>query len=183
MKDYQLFQLIKPVIDAGLAAGGVVVGANPVVLSQSYQPTLQGAELITQVFMQKLGSKRFGWPRKYDVWNVGTGQFDHYEEQIVESTFQVGALTVMTPSNLTQLSANDILDIIAATMQSDATIVTLNASSIGILRVTDIQNPFFKNERDQYQSSPSFDMTLTHKQVTITATPKVDTFTSAFLPV
>ena len=178
MKTYQLFQAIKPLIDAALAAAGVSA-----VLTQSYQPTQQGTAAVTQVFMQQLTSKRYGWVKRSEVWNVLNQNFDHVESQRMETVFQVGATTVMNQSTVTQLSSSDILDIVASALQSDSSIAALWAAGIGVLRVTDINNPYFLNDKDRFQSSPSFDLTVGHKHDTITSTPNAYPFESDIYPI
>jgi hypothetical protein len=89
----------------------------------------------------------------------------------METVFQVGAVTVMNPKSPTQLTASDILDVVAAALQSTSTIEALEAIDAGILRITDISNPFFESDKGEFQSSPSFDFTATHKQVTLSTAP------------
>ena len=58
-------------------------------------------------------------------------------------------------------------------MQSDATRAILNASGVGILRVTDIINPYFVDDRDNFEASPSFDFVLTYQNVRVSTSPQI----------
>ena len=172
MLDYQLFQLIKPAVDAALNANAIVT-QDGLGMTKSYSPTPQGVMTDIQVFCQKLPSdQRYGWTGRKDVWNADTGSFDHAETQIYVSAFQMGATVLMDPKTPSQLSASDILQIVSAALSNQKTIETFNANDVGILRITDIRIMWFKNDRDNYQMSPSFDFYLTHKNVTVTTNPK-----------
>lgn len=170
MTENELFKLIKPIVDAGLAANSINAK-----LIRAPQPTRQGVDTI-QVFMESVSNRRYGWPQKKEVWNADNGNFDHVETQQMEAIYQMGCLVVDNPKDVDQLLASDVLNIVAAILQSDSTIETLEAQGCGIYRVTELRNSYFANTKDQMQSGPSFDFTVTHKQVTISTTPKVDTF-------
>lgn len=178
MKAYELFTLFKPLIDAGLSSAGI-----DAVLTQEYQPTDQGVEPLTTVAMQIVGSHRYGWVHRNDIWNAETQLFDHVETQQMETTFQVGCLQKLNPESVNQDTAIDILQTVAAVLQNSNTIETIEAVEVGILRITDIRNPYFRSDTNQFQASPSFDFTVTHKQITILTTPKIDTFQAGVYPV
>jgi len=169
MYDYELWEVFKPIVDTGLSNAGV----NGV-LVRSYQPTSQGAASPISVAMNSISSKRYGFRKAQDVWNPANDNFDHIEQQQMETTFQMNCWSLESPNDLTQLTAQDILYIISSTLQSVATINTLAPLDMGILRITDIRNPYFENDQSDFQSSPSFDFTVTHKHTTITSTPKVE---------
>ena len=182
MYDYQLFQLIKPVVDAALTAASI--NTDGFGMTQSYSKTPQGVTENIQVFCQKLDmDKRYGWPLRLEVWNTETSLYDLVERQLYESTFQMGAFVLMNPKNLSQLSGSDILKIVSGVLSSEKTIEAFNLQSVGILRITEIRVTFFKNDKDNWQQSPSFDFTLTHKQDTITATPQADPIQGGLYPV
>ena len=107
----------------------------------------------------------------------------HTEKQQYASPFKMTALSVQDPANATQLTASDIVNYACAAMQSDNTIMTLKAQDVGILNVDQVQNPYFTDDRDQFEASPSFDFTLTHKQITMTTTPILQTETFQVLRV
>lgn len=98
------------------------------------------------------------------------GQTNQTTQQY-ETTFQMMTLATQNPSTPNQQTASDILNAIAYILQSDSTVQTLEAQGIGILRVTDIRNPPFVDDRDRFEFGPSFDFTLTHKQVISSTVP------------
>jgi hypothetical protein len=52
-------------------------------------------------------------------------------------------------------------------MQGSQFIEALKAQGFGIMRITDLRNPYFKDERDQFQASPSFDFTLSYNRTLV----------------
>lgn len=95
----------------------------------------------------------------------------HIESQQYESTFQISTLATQNPKTPTQYTASDIANFCAAIMQSSVTLATLLENNVGIERITEVRNPYFKDDRARNEASPSFDFVLTHKQIITTTTP------------
>ena len=57
----------------------------------------------------------------------------------------------------------------AAILQSQTAIDSFEAVNVGILRIQQLRNPYFSDDRERYEASPSFDFTLTHHQTIITS--------------
>jgi E217 gateway protein gp29 len=171
--DNDLIKAFLPLINSGLIARGFA----DVVVRQSYQPTQQGADTGPAVYFFKVSDHRYGFPRRDSDWNIINSQMVHTETEIYETTFQISALITQDPSDTNSITASDLVNTVAAIMQSDSTVDSLNAQNIGILRVTAIRNPIFLDDRDRNEASPSFDFTLTHKQINII---NIDTMTVGF---
>lgn len=101
----------------------------------------------------------------------GIGGLKNMTTQQYETTFQIMTLATQNASTPNQYTASDILNAIAYILQNDSTIQTLEAQGIGILRIIDIRNPPFIDDRDRYEYGPSFDFTLTHKQIITSQAP------------
>ena len=170
MTDNELIRLFLPIINAGLVADGFV----QVKVQQSNQPTMQGINTNPTVYFYKIGDRRFGWRKGEDVWDTINSIMVHTELQYYETTFQISALVLQSPKNPSQYTASDLVNEVAAILQSDNTIQTLEAQSVGILRVTDVRNPYFMDDRDNFEASPSFDFTLTHQQIRISGDPVIE---------
>lgn len=178
MKDNDLFTNIKAVIDAGLAANSVA----GVQVIQNYQPTQEGVPDGPIVTMNKEpGDERYGSPQHVDKWdptaNDGDGAMVHTETQILLSTFQVNALLPQAPNPSLNMTASDMLNLVAAILNSDAAIVTFQGLGLGVLRVTKVRNVPFVDDKGRNEFSPSFDFTLSHSQVIISTSPVVAQFT------
>jgi hypothetical protein len=169
MTDNQFIQLFLPIINAGLIADGF---PNTVVQAAN-QPTQQGVPLIQTVFFFKLANKRYGFLGRYDLWDSVHSTMAHTESQYYETTFQVSAFVPQNPKTPNQITASDLVNEVASIMQADTTLATLNAAGVGILRITDITNPYFISDKDQFKASPSFDFTLTSLANRISSTPKL----------
>lgn len=159
----QLFKIIGDILVAGFAASSSPV--NPIDVKQAAQPTQQGIPTGPTIFMTKLPDYRYGSRGMQDTWDEDAQKKFHTETQQYESTFQLNCLATQNPADLEQPGAIDILNYAAYIMQSDATIRTLRSSGIGIERVTQVRQIAFKDDRDQFEYSPSFDFVLTHKQI------------------
>ena len=167
MTDNQLIQLFLPIIQAGLIADGF----TNVTVKQSNQPTMQGINTNPTVYFFKVSNKRYGFLGRYDKWSALQSNMVHTEKQYFETTFQVAALVLQNPKDTSLPTALDLVNDVASIMQSDKTRAILNASKVGILRVQDVLNPYFFDDRDNFEASPSFDFVLTYRNDRISSTP------------
>lgn len=170
MLDYQLFQLII----SALTTGETVMGIAGTPIAQNFQPTQQGVNTAPTIFIHKISDRRYGFLQRTDVWDVDTAAFIHTESQQYESVFQISTLSTQNPATDTQYTASDMANFCAAIMQSSATIAYLQSNNVGIEKISDIRNPYFSDDRKRNEASPSFDFTLTHKQIIATSTPIID---------
>jgi hypothetical protein len=170
MTDNELIRLFLPIINAGLVADGF----TGVTVKQSNQPTLQGANTNPTVYFYKLFDKRYGFLRRDSTWNEDAEIMTHTEDQMYETSFQISAMVMQNPNTPYQYTASDLVNEVAAIMQSDSTRETLAASSVGILRVMEVRNPYFKDDYDKFEAFPSFDFTLTHRQTRVSTDPVIE---------
>lgn len=167
--DNTLIQLFLPIIQAGLIAGGF----TNVIVKQSNQPTQQGIPISPMVFFTKIYNKRFGFLKHEDKWDAIAGDFVHTESQYYETSFQVSALALQQPADVTAPTASDLVNEVACIMQSSATLDILNNAGVGILRISDITNPYFTDDRDNFEASPSFDFVLVYLNERVSMNPKI----------
>lgn len=172
MRDNDLIRLFLPIIQQGL----IDYGFTGVTTKQSNQPTLQGVNTNPTVYFFKVADHRYGFLYRKDDWDADASVMRHTESQQYETTFQVSALVLQNPKNPYGYTASDLVNTVAAIMQSDSTIETLENAGVGILRVIQVQNPYFMDDRDQFEASPSFDFVLTHKQTRVTTTPVIESY-------
>lgn len=170
--DNQIIQIFLPIIQNGLIADGFL----NVTVKQSNQPTQQGIPTTPMVFFFKVFNKRFGYLGRYDKWVIN--QMQHHEVQYMEITFQVSALVLQYPITPNQYTASDLVNEVASIMQSDNTSTILNNNGIGILRIQDLSNPYFVDDRDQFEASPSFDFTLVYKDDRVSTSPIITEYDS-----
>jgi hypothetical protein len=183
--------------------GGSGIEADTVVVPvlQAYQPTMQGVNTAPALYIHKIGDRRVGSPRRNSKWVTtysqlatesgigiaadGTQQSSmvHTETQRYETTFQLSALATQDPSTPMQLTASDLVNFAAAVVQSDAFIEAIEAQGVGVLKIFDIRNPYFTDDRGQFEASPSFDFVLCHNQTLISQVPVLISETFKIYPV
>lgn len=170
--DNSLIQIFLPIINDALVADGF----TGVTVKQANQPTQQGIQTNPAVYFFKVGSKRYGYLGRFDNWSADDEEMVHTESQYYESTWQVSALVLQNPATPNQYTASDLVEEVSSIMQSDQTRDILNQSGIGILRVMDLTNPYFVDDRDNFEASPSFDFTLTYENTRASTSPIISEF-------
>lgn len=165
MLDNALLTLIIQVLMAGEEAAGIP--GTPI--AQAFQPQQQGVDSQPTAYIYKLFDHRYGFLQRTDEWV--NSEMVHTENQKYETTFQLSALATQNPATPTQYTASDICNLCAAILQSDQARATFMAQGVGIERVTDIRNPYFEDDRQQFEASPSFDFVMTHNQIITTIIP------------
>lgn len=172
MREYDLFVAAIAVLRAGM-------GMNEATLeiAQNHQPRTSGRPTTRALLLEKVGERRYGHVKREDVPDPDdAGLMIHRETQIYETTLQVNGMAKPPPAppaalDMSEPTGADLANQAAAVLQSDAAIAAFRALDIGVLRITDVRNPKFRNDRDQFEASASFDFILTHKQITVTTTP------------
>lgn len=176
-KDNEIIQIFLPIIKDGLVADGFL----NVITKQSNQPTQQGIPTTPTVYFFKVANKRFGYLGRYDKWV--TDHMEHHEVQYMEITFHVSSLVLQYPITPNQYTASDLVNEVASIMQSDNTRTILNNNGIGILRIQEVSNPYFVDDRDQFEASPSFDFTLVYKDDRVSSSPIISEVTYNLLTI
>lgn len=156
--------LIKLVIST-IIAQEAIAGIPNTPVKQAFQPTQQGVNTVPTAYLYKISDNRLGSRAITDKWNVDEQELVHTELQQYETMFQISALATQEPTNATQYTASDIINLIAYILQSESTIAAFNAKGVGILKIGTVRNPYFLNDKHRHEANPSFDFTLTHKQI------------------
>lgn len=168
MLDNELIQVFYPILMNGFIDYGITIK-----IRQSFQPTQTGTETNPVLTFFKVSDKRYGWQRKFSYWDEDLLEMKHLERQIYESTFQISGLSAQDPTKINSLTSSDLVNTASSIIQSDATIDELKKNGVGILRVTDIRNTPFSDDRDQFEFSPSFDVILRHIQERTISVPDI----------
>jgi hypothetical protein len=167
MRDNALIRLIRETIIAQEAIAGIP--GTPI--AQAFQPTQQGVKKVPTAYIYKVGDRRRGYPERTEFWDEDEEEMIHTESQWYETTFQISALSIQDPADTDQLTASDIVNQIAYIMQSETTVDALQAQGVGVLKVNDVDNPYFTDDKDRNEAAPSFDVVVTHKQIVTTVSP------------
>lgn len=140
-------------------------GYPDIVISQAYQPTQQGAVPDLGIYFFKVSDHRYGFFKSDSKYNSLLGIAEDRYIQNYETTFQVQAWSIQDPNDTSRPTASDLVNMAAQALQNPSAVKVFKSSDVGILRVTDVRNPQFADDRDRNEASPSFDFTLTHKQI------------------
>ena len=167
MLDNVIFKELIQEIKTGLTS----LGLPSVGVKRSYQPTQQGTNSAATVYVFKLFDERMGSAAVMDIWDEDNQEEVHTETQQYVTHYQVSALVRENPADTTGLTASDLCNYVSAILQSRSSISALQSKGLGVLKVNQIRNPYFVDDKGQNEASPSFDFQLTHKQVIITRTP------------
>jgi len=170
MLDNALITLVISTLIAGEATAGIP--GTPI--AAAFQSTRQGVNTKPTAYIYKIGDRRYGFTRRDDVWDEAAGRMVHTETQQYETTFQLSALATQNPATPDQYTASDILNLCASILQSSTAIQTFEAQDVGIERVADVRNPYFLDDRDRPEANPSFDFTMTHKQIIRSTSPVIE---------
>lgn len=163
MNDNQLSALVRAQLLRFVPAGTEVIA--------SYQPTQQGRPDGMSVGFSHISETREGWPAITEKYEEGTGDFLHTETQIVLTTMQAWALSPQDPRDTSRPSAKDLAQLAASALNSVMVRKALKAQQVSILRIGEVRNPFFENDRKQYEASPSFDFQLCWQRSIVSRTP------------
>lgn len=178
MLDNALIRLLISIISSGL----ILRGINSAQILQSYQPTQQGIIETPVVLISKLDDVPRIWPKRTDLWDpIGLVE-SHSELQIYETHFQIGTLYPQDPA-VDSMTASDLANTVRQIVQSEDCITTLLQNDVQVIRITPVRNPYFKDDRDLFEMSPSFDMALNHKQEFTNESDSVSTINSGIYPV
>jgi len=170
MNDKQLAALFMAQL---LPAMQATSGLSGVKMARSFQSRQQGASSSPYVYFFKIGDHRYGHPERKDVFDTQANAFTHTEIQQYESTYQFSAWIPQDPKDVTGLTESDILNTVSGIIQSDSILAAFRAQEVGILRVTDVRNPYIVDDHDQFEAVPSFDVILTHKRTSVSTIPAV----------
>lgn len=178
MKDGVLYALIIATLKAGLAANYSELG--DVTIKQAYQPRTTGAPSGASILLSTpTPMRRYGFMRRANVWVPPVGPTPGYmnrtETQMWEQGFQCNAQILPPPqaTALPDFTAGDLATAASWILQGDDGRSALKAGGCDIYRVTGIRSPYFKNEQNQFQQSPSFDFVLSYEEVKTFTTPIV----------
>lgn len=166
----QIVQFFRPVIEQGLITRGVTnveVCARPQVIQQ-------GVNSGPVVYFSHLFDEPYGFLKRSSRYDSDTSIEVHIELQIYLSTFQINALAPTDPTNLSAITTADLVRIVKSILESDSARVALAVNGLGIFRINTIQNPYFQNDRDEFEAAPSFDFVLSHQDVSFSAIPVVE---------
>ncbi len=115
---------------------------------------------------EKLFDLRYGWTARTELtYDEANDVFQAPEVQKTATTFQIGSLVIQDPQDLTIPTASDVVNYMAMWLASQSTIKAFLAQGVEMLRVTEVRNPYFEDDRHRNEASPTFDIVLLHDRI------------------
>lgn len=181
MTDAQLQALIVAQLTLRMPQDTGLATLAGLTVAQAFQPEQAGRQSPPTVYFFKVGHRRYGFTgSKVTALDpvppapVGTMRQD--DVQVYEQRYQFMALVPQSPEAPQRLTASDVVDTVAGIMGSEACRAALQAQGVGILRITDVRNPFFTNDKGRFEADPSFDVVFTHTRTRSTIVPQVSAY-------
>ena len=140
-------------------------GFGKVTVQQKQQPSQQGVPNGPCVFIEKLFDNRYGFMMVDIKYDPITDSVIENQTQVYQTTFQLSALSIQKPSDTTLPTASDLVSTVCQIFQGRAIIRRLSAAEIGVLRVSEIKNTYFTDDRDRQEAHPTFDLVLTYNRM------------------
>jgi hypothetical protein len=170
--DKELFALFIPILNTGLTAQGY----TGVIVRQSYVPTQFGAQSAPTLYCVKIHDHRYGSLGAQFNYDTVGAQENLTETQFMETSFQIQGWVIQDPTNLTIPTASDLTNAAAFILASAASRATLKQNNVGILRISEVANPYFIDDKSRFEASPTFDFTLTHRSIVNSVVPSTNEF-------
>lgn len=163
MNDGQIVNALISEIEVQLGLYGITDADLRV--TRSYQPKAQHAGAATgakpyQVFISPVTSTQIGWSRDYDLATIGAATVDI--NHVKQKSYQISILTHFDSETMLILPAHELAQVLNDMIQQPDSIRALKAAGVNIQQCTDVRPSFDLNESEQWQSMPTFDITVSY---------------------
>ncbi len=155
---------------------------TPLGYQLSFQPTQEGRPTAPTVFFAAIGSRRYGWMERRNLWDSDAGVMRLHENQPMETTVQFSAyLGNSTDPNAA--TPGDALTAICGVLQGEEFMGKALAAGVQVLRVTDQKVLPFQNENNQWERMPTFDIVIKHVDYFVDSVQAITQFEFKIVPV
>lgn len=147
------------------------LGGLEVKVLQAYRGNLvDGESPDPVVYIYEVTTVNHGFRHERNTPNLSNG-VDVEELQYRQTLFQLWGYV---PPAADGLTTADVVNMAAMAMQSNRLLAALKAQGIGVLRVTEVTNPFRSNEYERFEANPTFDVTITHRVSVTDVAPAIE---------
>ena len=160
MNDNQLITAVITTIEDQLT----LVGESSFEVARNFQPSNQfsggdaDSDIKTQVFLHAITSPVIGRSRKYNATQDKRADLQHKSKLI-----QVSVLHSFDYKDEDSKTPEDMCGLIRDLLDSPDAIKSLRARGVFLQEVGEPRPMFFVNDKDQNESSPNFDLTVTYR--------------------
>ena len=138
----------------------VAVDYPAVEVARSFQPTTQGRQSGPALLIHRTRSRRYG--AQGTITEIAPDASRAFEHSVWRKEDTIRA-TFVAPKTAA-FDAQDVLETVAAYLQSEGGIVSLARVGIGLLRVNDIDEVPFENEKGAFEYEAGIDCVFTYTQ-------------------
>jgi hypothetical protein len=177
MTDLELLALVQN----QLSAAQVAAGYNYVIIKAA-QPTQQGTPSASSITFKKKWDIAYGFPQTSESFDSVNNIFTEITTQYVESYFEIGAFINEIPGEYSP-TGSDVIGMLQLYLSSAANLRILSANSAGMLRIRELTNLYYDNDKSQYQALPTFEWVITHQKVINNTAPFTSTVTGTIMDV
>lgn len=163
MNDSQAIAKLIAVIESGLTLLNVTA-----IVQADYQVTQQGTPTASFISLHNIANRRYGHPKNKTVYNEIDNKLEQTEGVIVERTYQVSAYTLEEPDDMDTPNAYDLCATTAQILQLERTQRLLKNDGISILRIADIREGYFTDDKDRNEKNPTFDFIICYDDMVTT---------------
>lgn len=154
MNDNELFAAIR----TELLSQFTIQGLADIQVKRSHQPTQQSTTEEKVIVIHRVGNPQVGGGLIYQN-NIRA------EQRLKRAVFQFSGFSQANPENINSFTASDLVNTASDLIQSYQAIRNLQAQGVNIERITDIRPSYFSNDKDRFESSPSFDLTVNYQHI------------------
>ncbi len=158
MRDVDLIDLLATRIEVGLASAGLL---NVPVLKKT-MPNQQGMPTGDVVYFQKLFSHVYGSPMYSTIYNQLADNFTERESQLYVTHFQITAIFPEIPGNVEKQTSSDVASYLQRYLASRASLRYYKEKKVAIYRITDVRDPSFNDDQNQFEIYSNFDIQVIH---------------------
>jgi hypothetical protein len=178
-----LIQLIS-CLDAGIAEYNTLEGVPALpagtISQKAFQPRQEGAPTAPAIIVNLARLVPRGFPKKKNTWNTTTSVMTRTHGQRMEATFHVEALVPQSPATPEAMTAAGVLNVARYILQNDATMATLAAQDVWLLRIDKMDSNYIEDDANQNENVPFFEITFVYRSAITVGTPFVDKFNPVF---
>lgn len=159
MKDSEVIKIFSEIINQGFIDQAVPFIVD---LKSAYQPINVGVSANSGVYFSKLRDELLGSPLNNSKYDEQNEEIKNNFKQYVQSVYQIQVFHKPDVFDEDALTANDLARIVRNSLQLSSNIYTMNNNGLGVSKVGEIKNMPYRDDKNQFNMGPLFEIVLTH---------------------
>jgi hypothetical protein len=168
MTEAGMWTAIISILKTGLAANGL----SDIEVAQSFQPTKQGGSNQRAVYLHKIIAPRVGHQGRQFKYIPENDNFEETERFWQSVHIQLLTQVTQDIEDIDSLTDFDIASMCATILQTRNTRSKLLESGISIENIKDLVFANHLDDKDEFDTNPSFDFILLFEQTLVSIVPK-----------